>query len=217
MSYINLNTTGSFKTNESFIYDNNNAVMCFTARQPLVVELSISGVIFSNIKLETGEQISYKSGETCIRIHSVVIGRPPRIIYGEPSATADSSPLIRYQHHYDAEKFAVLASFSYKRGKLNSINFEIYKNDGRLKPGLMGKTISLKANKNTPLIKLLKEARKDGASAVCISGRGLEAHIPNIGFLLLPSNNEFLEVWASVVGAKRRMEESVLKACGITL
>lgn len=213
MSYILINKAGSFKTNDSFIFASNDGWMFFTARQPLIAELSIGGLLFPNIKLETGEEIVYKEGASSIVVKSTVIGRYPRIIEGEPSATADSSPLIRYQHHYDAEKFVVLASFSYKRGRLEGLNFEFYPNDGLLKPGLMGKTISLKLNKDTPLIKLLKKSRKEGASSGSISCKGVAQ---NTG-CSVTTDHDLLEVWASVTGAKRRMEVEVLKILGITL
>ena len=216
MSYININTVGNFKTNESFIYAKNDGVMYFAARQPLVAEVSIDGIIFSNLQLEVGDQLSHKDGSDSIKIRSEDATRYPRVVYGEPAITSGSTDLIRYQHFYPEEKFVVVVNFSYKRGRLAGISFELHQNNGLLKPGLMSKTISIKANKSNPVMKLLKKARKDGASAITLSGRGLEAHTPNVGYSLL-SNHEVLEVWGVVEGAKRRMEEEVLKSFGITL
>ena len=216
MSYINLTNAGSFKTNESYIFASNDGAMYFTARQPLLAEFTIDGNVFSNLMLEVGDQVLHKEGSSSIAIKGTVPGRYPRVIYGEPDVMAGSTDLIRYQHFYPEEKFVVVVNFSYKRGRLAGISFELHQNNGLLKPGLMSKTISIKANKSNPVMKLLKKARKDGASAITLSGRGLEAHTPNVGYSLL-SNHEVLEVWGVVEGAKRRMEEEVLKSFGITL
>ena len=213
MSYINLN--GVLKSENNMFLD---FVVCgseitVSARKDLVIELSYWGYVYSNVTLSAGDVLKLKKGD-----HRVLVidyeGKVVKEAIGSSVTKFGGEYAIEYQKHNPDEELVVVPRLYRYREVLKEIVFELYPNNGKLKPGLDTQTFAVErdGNSRTELVALLKFAHKKGGSAVTMKESGIEIFVSGVGPVPLKKKRtkEVLEIWNQIQGCESLTDEEVL-------
>ena len=172
MSYINL-TNEEDQSNEYFVISLSNDQLTLSPGMDTVVELSFWGFTF-NLILNSCDTVIYKKGNPQVLVTDYM-GK----VVGQGLASSIQGvreDRLEYQKHNPSEEFVVIPNLHYdENSKLERLCFDLYPNDGTMKPGLESRTIAIDrdGNSRTPLVGLLKKAHKEGAKAVWLKPDGV--------------------------------------------
>ena len=172
MAYIKLKGLTN-KSNENYDMTFSNKEFKFRAKKDMIIELQLDKFVFSNVVLNAGDIVSWTEGDKNLLVeneYGKVVGQ--KLVDFIEREVLESG--INYQLYYPEEKFALVPHLFYnEEERLEMVSFRTYKNAGLLKPGLTKQTISINLNKKSPLVGLLKEARKQGYDVVDLKLDGL--------------------------------------------
>ena len=216
MAYIKLKGLTN-KSNENYDLEFSNKEFKFHARKGMVIELQLDKFVFSNVVLNAGDSVSCTEGDKTLLIENE-FGK----ILGQKLADfiqQEGESGIQYQLYYPKEKFAVVPHLYYsEEGRLEMVSFRMSKNAGLLKPGLTRQTISINLNKKSPLVGLLKEARKQGYDVVNLELDGLYGfkwgEIPT-ELKGLKGLKKVQKMWENTQGTEKRPDKENLLKFGI--
>ena len=219
MSYINL-TNEEDKSNEYFVISLSNDQLTLSPGMDTVVELSFWGFTF-NLILNSCDTVIYKKGNPQVLVTDYM-GK----VVGQGLASSIQGvreDRLEYQKHNPSEEFVVIPNLHYdENSKLERLCFDLYPNDGTMKPGLESRTIAIDrdGNSRTPLVGLLKEAHKKGASALILKRELIELFIPGAGLTPIKKkkSKEVMQQWNKIIGSdESRTNEEVLKEFNVFL
>ena len=219
MAYIKLKGLTN-KSNENYDMIFYNKYFKFHARKDMVIELQLDKFVFANVVLNAGDRVSCTEGDKKLLVeneHGKVLGQKLACFIEQECGMMASG--IEYQLYYPEEKFAVVPHLFYnEEEKLEMVSFRMYKNAGLLKPGLTRQTISINLNKKSPLVGLLKEARKQGYDVVNLELDGLYGfkwgEIPT-ELKGLKGLKKVQKMWENTQGTKKRPDKENLLKFGI--
>lgn len=216
MAYIKLKGRTN-KSNENYYVTLVNKYFKFHARKDMIIELELDKFVFSNVVLNAGDSVSCTEGDKTLLVEDE-FGK----ILGQKLADftqKEGKFAVQFQLYYPEEEFAVVPHIFYsEEGRLEVVSFRMYKNAVLMKPGLTRQTISINSNKKSPLVGLLKEARKRGYDVVNLQLDGL------YGFKWgeIPTELEGLKklkkvqkLWENVQGAEMCPDKQNLLKFGI--
>ena len=172
MAYIKLKGLTN-KSNENYDMILANKYFKFHARKDMIIELQLDTFIFANLVLAAGDTVSCTEGDSSLIVENAYgkVVRQKLVDFIDRRVTESG---IEYQLYYPEEKFAVVPHLFYnEEWRLEMVSFRMYKNAVLMKPGLTRQTISINSNKKSPVIGLLKEARKRGYDVVNLQLDGL--------------------------------------------
>ena len=217
MAYIKLNELTN-KSNENYDLEFSNKEFKFHARKVMVIELQLDKFVFSNVVLNAGDSVSCTEGDKNLLVeneYGKVVGQK-LVDFIEREVLASG---INYQLYYPEEKFALVPHLYYNvEERLEMVSFRMCKNAGLLKPGLTRQTISINLNKKSPLVGLLKEARKQGYDVVNLELDGLYGfkwgEIPT-ELKGLKGLKKVQKMWENTQGTEKRPDKENLLKFGI--
>lgn len=183
------------------------------ARKDLITSIQIWGFVYNNVILSAGDVMKIKEGDH----RCLVVNYEGLVVKEVPASAAQvegSESGIEYQKYNPGEEFVVVPRLYRWRGVLKEIVFELYPNNGKLKPGLDTQTFAVErdGNSRTELVALLKFAHKKGGSAVTMNESGIEIFVSGVGPVPLKKKRtkEVLEIWNQIQGCESLTDEEVL-------
>lgn len=217
MAYIKLKGLTN-KSNENYDMTFFNKEFKLHARKGMVIELQLGKFVFTNLVLAAGDSVSCTEGDKTLLVENEfgkILGQ--KLVDFIEREVLESG--INYQLYYPEEKFALVPHLYYnEEERLEMVSFCMYKNAELLKPGLTRQTISINLNKKSPLVGLLKEARKQGYDVVNLQPNGLYGfkwgEIPT-ELKGLKGLNKVQKMWENTQGTEKRPDKENLLKFGI--